>query len=65
MLGTSGMIARVYDDPLDTSDPSSVHRFTDLGVDAQYQYLLDPHSVTVRSTPAIAIVIRRLRPISP
>jgi hypothetical protein len=49
MLGTSGMIARVYDDPLDTSDPSTLHRFTDLGVDVQYQYLLDPHSLTAQA----------------
>ena len=48
MVGTSGMVARVYDDPLDTSDPASTHRFTDLAVDAQYQYLLDPHSVTAQ-----------------
>ncbi len=48
MLGTSGMIARVYDDPLNPSDPATLHRFTDLGVDAQYQYLLDPHSVTAQ-----------------
>lgn len=48
MVGTSGMVARVYDDPLDTSDASTVHKFTDLGVDAQYQYLLDPHAVTAQ-----------------
>ena len=48
MVGTSGMVARVYDDPLDTSDPSTTHRFRDLGVDAQYQYILDPHSVTAQ-----------------
>ncbi len=48
MVGTSGMIADVYDDPLDTSDPTSVHHFRDIGVDAQYQYLLDPHAVTVQ-----------------
>ena len=48
MVGTSGMVARVYDDPLDTSDSAMTHRFTDLGVDAQYQYLLDPHSVTAQ-----------------
>jgi len=48
MVGTSGMVARVYDDPLDTSDPATLHKFTDLGVDAQYQYLLDPHAVTMQ-----------------
>lgn len=48
MLGAGGMAARVYDDPLDTSDPSTVHRFRDLNLDAQYQYLLDPHAVTAQ-----------------
>jgi hypothetical protein len=48
MVGTSGMVARVYDDPLDTSDPASTHKFTDIVVDAQYQYLLDPHAVTAQ-----------------
>ena len=48
MVGTSGMVARVYDNPLDTSDPNTTHRYRDLGVDAQYQYLLDPHSVTAQ-----------------
>lgn len=46
MVGTSGMVAKIYDDPLDTSDPSTTHHNTDLKIDAQYQYLLDPHSVT-------------------
>jgi hypothetical protein len=44
MLGTSGMVAKVYD----SGDPTTTHRLTDLGVDAQYQYLLDPHSVTLQ-----------------
>lgn len=48
MVGTSGMVARVYDDPLNTSDPASTHCYTDLGVDTQYQYLLDPHAVTAQ-----------------
>jgi len=48
MVGTTGMVADVFDDPLDTSDPNSVHHFRDIGVDAQYQYLLDPHTVTVQ-----------------
>jgi hypothetical protein len=48
MVGTSGMIADVFDDPLDTSDPSTVHHFRDFGLDSQYQYLLDPHTVTAQ-----------------
>ena len=48
MLGTSAMVAQVYDDPLDTSDPATTHRYSDLGVDAQYQYLLDPHAVAAQ-----------------
>ncbi len=48
MVGTSGMVADVYDDPLDTSDPASVHHFRDFGFDSQYQYLLDPHSFTAQ-----------------
>jgi hypothetical protein len=48
MLGTSGMLARAYDDNTATSDPANTHRFRDLGLDAQYQYLLDPHTVTAQ-----------------
>ena len=48
MLGISGMNADIYDDPLDTSDPQSIHHFRDAGFDGQYQYLLDPSAVTVQ-----------------
>jgi hypothetical protein len=48
MVGTSGMVADIYDDPLDTSDPASIHHFRDVGFDSQYQYNLDPHSVTAQ-----------------
>lgn len=48
MIGTSGMTARLYDDPLNTRDSSTLHRFRDVGVDAMYQYLLDPHSITAQ-----------------
>jgi hypothetical protein len=48
MIGTSGMNARIYDNPLDTSDPSTTHRYRDRIVDAQYQYQLDQHSVTAQ-----------------
>jgi hypothetical protein len=48
MIGTSGMRAKIYDDPLNTSDPTSIHNHRDLQIDAQYQYLLDPHSITAQ-----------------
>ena len=48
MIGTSGMSAQIYDDPLDTSDPSTTHHWRNLMLDAQYQYLLDPHSITAQ-----------------
>jgi hypothetical protein len=48
MVGTSGMVARIYDDPLQTSDPASTHRWVDLNLDTQYQYQLDPHAITAQ-----------------
>lgn len=48
MVGTSGMIARVYDGGSDTSDPGNLGEFRNTGLDAQYQYLLDPHTLTVQ-----------------
>jgi hypothetical protein len=55
MVGTSGMVAHVYDsvDPAvepapNTSDSNNVHRVANTGIDAQYQYLLDPHTITAQ-----------------
>jgi hypothetical protein len=48
MVGTSGMVAHVFDAGSDTSDPGNRGRFKNAGIDAQYQYLLDPHSVTAQ-----------------
>ncbi|WP_051338760.1 hypothetical protein [Sulfuricella denitrificans] len=48
MVGTSGMVAHLYDDNTNTSDPNSVHRILNTGLDAQYQYILDPHTVTAQ-----------------
>jgi hypothetical protein len=48
MVGTTGMISRIYDDPLDTSDPNTIHYFRDIGFDSQYQYQLDPHAITAQ-----------------
>lgn len=46
MVGTFGLVARVYPDNQDPSGPTS--RYRDVGVDAQYQYILDPHTVTAQ-----------------
>lgn len=48
MVGTSGMIAHVYDGGTDTSDPANLGQFRNTGIDAQYQYILDPHTVTAQ-----------------
>ena len=49
MVGATGMIAHVYDSGSDTTDPNNLGRFENAGVDAQYQYILDPHTVTVQA----------------
>jgi hypothetical protein len=43
MVGAAGMVSQVYD-----FDPSETTHYRDLLVDAQYQYLLDPHTVTAQ-----------------
>lgn len=48
MVGTSGMKAKVYDSGSDTSDPGNLGQFRNNGIDAQYQYILDPHTVTAQ-----------------
>jgi hypothetical protein len=48
MVGTSGMIAHVFDAGSDISDSGNKGRFKNLGVDAQYQYLLAPHTITAQ-----------------
>lgn len=48
MIGLVGMAADVYPDSTNPSGP--VNRFRDVGLDAQYQYLLDPHTVTVQAS---------------
>ncbi len=48
MAGTFGLDAKVYPDPLDPTGPTN--NFRDVGVDAQYQFLLDPYAVTVTAS---------------
>jgi len=49
MVGTSGMIAHVFDGGSDITDPNNISRFKNTGIDAQYQYLLDPHTITAQA----------------
>ena len=43
-IGTFGLVADVFPDNLDPSGPTD--RFSDTALDAQYQYITDPHTVT-------------------
>ncbi|WP_018607084.1 hypothetical protein [Uliginosibacterium gangwonense] len=44
MLGVMGLSAKQHTDATDSSSPT--WKYNDIGIDAQYQYLLDPHTVT-------------------
>jgi hypothetical protein len=46
MVGVVAMNAKIYPDNLNPSGPTIQYR--DRGIDAQYQYLLDPHTVTAQ-----------------
>jgi hypothetical protein len=48
MVGTYGLIADRYPSNFDTSTPTD--RFRDIAVDAQYQYITDPHTFTTQAT---------------
>jgi len=48
MFGTYGMVANVFPDNLSTSTPTD--RYRDIAVDAQYQYITDPHTFTAQTT---------------
>lgn len=43
MVGTSGLVAEIHENG-DVNQPTD--RYRDYGLDAQYQYILDPHTVT-------------------
>src|SRR6185312_7366642 len=43
-----GLAAKVYPDPTDPA--GATNRFRDTGLDGQYQFLLDPHAVTVTAS---------------
>ena len=46
MVGTYGMITRVYPDNTEPSGPTN--RYTDIALDTQYQYITDPHTFTAQ-----------------
>lgn len=48
MVGLFGLEARVYPDNEDPTGDTS--RYSDVGIDAQYQYVLDPHAVMVTAS---------------
>lgn len=48
MVGTYGMQVDVFPDPTNRAGPAD--RYTDTAIDAQYQYLSDPHIVTFQTT---------------
>jgi hypothetical protein len=48
MVGTYGMHVNLYSDPHDKNSP--VNKFMDTALDAQYQYITDPHTLTVQGT---------------
>lgn len=48
MVGTYGIQVDKFPNPLNPNGPTD--RFTDTALDAQYQYLSDPHIVTVQTT---------------
>jgi len=48
MVGTSGTVAHLFDGSTDPSDRNAYQRIETLGLDTQYQYLLDPHAVTAQ-----------------
>lgn len=48
MVGTYGMVVDRFPSNLDQSTPTD--RFRDIAVDAQYQYITDPHTFTAQAT---------------
>ncbi|PMS35594.1 hypothetical protein B0G57_101617 [Trinickia symbiotica] len=51
MFGTFGLIANVYPNDGDSIPifAQGVTRYRDVGLDAQYQYLLEPHTITAQA----------------
>lgn len=48
MIGLHALEANIYSDPTNLASPTS--RFRDLGIDGQYQYILDPHTISAQAS---------------
>jgi len=48
MVGTSGMVAHIFDGSTMPSDPHAYQKVSNVGLDAQYQYILDPDAITAQ-----------------
>jgi len=48
MVGAMGLDVKTYPDPTDPTGPTN--HFRDVGIDGQYQYILDPHAWTVTAS---------------
>ena len=48
MVGTTGMLATILDNGSDGNDGNAYSQNRNLGLDAQYQYILDPHTITAQ-----------------
>ena len=46
MVGMFALNAKIYPDNLDPTGPTT--RYRDRGIDSQYQYILDPHTITAQ-----------------
>jgi hypothetical protein len=46
MIGLVGLTSKLHNDPNDPTSPTT--RYADVGIDGQYQYLLNPHTVTAQ-----------------
>ena len=48
MIGTTGMLAKILDAATDPTDSGNFSQVRNTGIDAQYQYILDPHTFTAQ-----------------
>ena len=50
MVGTVGMLANVFDGSTNPGDPNAYSQIRNLGLDTQYQYILDPLTITAQAS---------------